>query len=80
MKNMDFNTMQRVQDLISERDMNMNQLSKMSGVPISTLRRAKGRGSQLSLDTICRISDALNITLGEFFKDSAFAYSDQESA
>ncbi len=80
MNNLDFNTMQRVLDLLDERGMNMNQLSKMSGVPISTLRKAKERGGQFSLDTVGRICNALEITYGEFFKDSAFSCSDAESA
>lgn len=60
-------TMQRVHDLVKERNMSISQLSKKSGVAPSTFRRADERGTQLAVDTIFRICNALDISMSEFF-------------
>ena len=63
-------TMQRVHDLVEERNMSISQLSKKSGVAPSTFRRADERGTQLAVDTIFRICNALDISMSEFFAES----------
>ena len=60
-------TLERVNVLLSERDMTLNQLAKLSNVSPSTLRNTKRRAGQLKIDTIERICDALGISLSEFF-------------
>ena len=60
-------TMRRVNDLISQRNMTLYQLAKISDVSPSTLRNTKRREGQLKIDTIERICAALGITLSEFF-------------
>ena len=60
-------TMQRVHDLVEERNMSISQLSKKSGVAPSTFRRADERGTQLAVDTIFRICNALDISMSDFF-------------
>jgi len=60
-------TVQRVHDLVAERNMSLSQLSKKSGVAPSTIRRAEERGTQLAVDTIFRICNALDISMSEFF-------------
>ena len=62
-------TLGRVYDLISERDMTLYQLAKISDVSPSTLRNTKRREGQLKIDTIERICAALGITLSEFFAE-----------
>ena len=62
-------TMRRVNDLISQRNMTLYQLAKISDVSSSTLRNTKRREGQLSIDTIERICAALGITLSEFFAE-----------
>ena len=62
-------TMRRVNDLISQRNMTVYQLAKISDVSSSTLRNTKRREGQLSIDTIERICTALGITLSEFFAE-----------
>jgi DNA-binding Xre family transcriptional regulator len=57
----------RVQDLVAERHMTLYQLTQVSGISDSTLRSTRRRGGQLTVDTIERICDALDITLSEFF-------------
>ena len=63
-------TVQRVHDLVAERNMSLSQLSKKSGVAPSTIRRAEERGTQLAVDTIFRICNALDISMSEFFSVS----------
>ena len=64
------NTISRVQELADERGLTLCQLSKICDLSESTIRAAKKRGNQLSVDTIERISDALDISLSEFFADA----------
>ena len=56
----------RVQDLVAERHMTLYQLTQVSGITDSTLRSTRRRGGQLTVDTIERICDALDITLCDF--------------
>ena len=62
-------TANRVRELLDERKMSLSQLSKVSGVSPSTLRRAEDRGTQLAVDTIYRICVALGITMSDFFRE-----------
>lgn len=64
------NTINRVQELADERGLTLCQLSKICDLSESTIRAAKKRGNQLSVDTIERICEALNISLSEFFADA----------
>ena len=64
-------TVRRVQDLVAERHMTLYQLTQFSGISDSTLRSTRRRGGQLTVDTIERICDALDITLSEFFAEQA---------
>lgn len=64
------NTINRVQELADERGLTLCQLSRMCDLSEATIRTAKKRGNQLSVDTIERICEALNITLSEFFTDT----------
>lgn len=67
---LDLNTITRVQELADERGLPLCQLSKICDLSEATIRTAKKRGNQLSVDTIERICEALNITLSEFFTDT----------
>ena len=64
------NTINRVQTLADERRFTLCQLSKICDLSESTIRAAKKRGNQLSLDTIERICEALYISLSEFFAET----------
>ena len=66
----EMDTLGRVYDLISQRDMTLYQLAKISDVSPSTLRNTKRREGQLKIDTIERICAALRITLSDFFAES----------
>ena len=65
------NTITRVQELADERGLTLCQLSKICDLSEATIRIAKKRGNQLSVDTIERICEALNMTLSEFFADTS---------
>lgn len=57
----------RLNELLSQRNLTVYQVSKLAGVSRSTLNNAKTRGGQLSVDTIERLCAALGITLRDFF-------------
>ena len=65
------NTIARVQELADERGLTLCQLSIICDLSEATIRIAKKRGNQLSVDTIERICEALNMTLSEFFADTS---------
>lgn len=64
------NTINRVQELADERRLTLCPLSKICDLSESTIRAAKKRGNQLSVDTIERICEALDISLSDFFAET----------
>ena len=64
------NTINRVQTLADERGLTLCQLSKICSLSEATIRLSKKRGNQLSLDTIERICEALDISLSDFFAET----------
>ena len=63
------NTITRVYELLDDRALSLTKLAEMSGVDYSTIKMAESRNTQLSVDTIERICNALGITLSEFFAE-----------
>ena len=63
------NTITRVYELLDDRALSLTTLAEMSGVAYSTIKMAESRNTQLSVDTIERICNALGITLSEFFAE-----------
>lgn len=63
------NTITRVYELLDDRALSLTRLAEMSGVAYSTIKMAESRNTQLSVDTIERICNALGITLSEFFAE-----------
>ena len=63
------NTITRVYELLNDRALSLTKLAEMSGVAYSTIKMAESRNTQLSVDTIERICNALGITLSEFFAE-----------
>ena len=61
------NTIQRLYELMQERNLSLNKLANLSGIKYSTLQMAVKRGGQLSIDTIERICAGLDIPLVSFF-------------
>ena len=60
-------TLNRLNHLLAERGMSLFALSKASGIHYSTFDSAKRRSGQLSIDTIERVCETLQIPLYEFF-------------
>jgi len=61
------NTIQRLYEIMRERNLSLNKLANLSGIKYSTLQMAVKRGGQLSIDTIERICAGLDIPLVSFF-------------
>ena len=68
------NTITRVYELLDDRALSLTKLAEMSGVAYSTIKMAESRNTQLSVDTIERICNALGITLSEFFAEPKAGY------
>lgn len=62
----------RIVELIKERQITMNALANLSGVPRPTIVTMT-RSSTVKLSTIYGICEGLGITLQEFFASSLFA-------
>ena len=62
------NTIQRVIELADERNLSFYQLSDICDIPYTTLKNAKTRNTQLSVDTVERICLGLGITMADFFQ------------
>lgn len=61
------NTVDRAIQLAKHNGISLLQLSKNSGINYSTIASAKRRNTQLSVDTIQRLCDSLNISLRDYF-------------
>ena len=62
-------TIERVKELGNERKISLFKLSVLCDVPYPTLKTAETRNTQLSVDTIERICNGLEITMADFFQD-----------
>ena len=60
----------RTKELCEERQISINHLAKMSGVPASTVKNIiYGNSKNPGVQTIAKICRALGITLAEFFEE-----------
>ena len=63
----------RINDLISERELNVSKLSTLAGISRSTLSKfLSGKRQNLRIDIIEYICEALEIKLKDFFDDKVF--------
>ena len=61
----------RIKELCEERQISMNHLAKMSGVPASTVKNIiYGNSVNTGIVTLNKLCQALGITLAEFFTES----------
>lgn len=60
-------TIHQLNELLADRNLTLYEFAKDSSISFSTLNNAERRGNQLSLDTIERICEELNIKMYEFF-------------
>ena len=63
----------RIKFYLKDKNMNVWNLCKMSGIPCSTISTfMSGKTELLKLDTLLHICEGFNITLKEFFDDPLF--------
>ena len=58
---------ERLKELMEERDLNINSLSKKSGVPWNTIKNFYVRKTVPNVITIAQLCKGLGITLAQFF-------------
>ena len=72
-------TVSRFQELMDARSIRPNELANLSGVTPSTVySMLDERRRELSINTIKKLCDGLDITLGEFFSTEVFDNLEQE--
>ncbi|MBC5581645.1 helix-turn-helix transcriptional regulator [Anaerofilum sp. BX8] len=70
---------ERILELCEERDLSVNKLCMISGIPQSTLNNLiSGRNNSVTVSTIKKICDGLGISLEEFFHSDIFRILEQE--
>ena len=69
----------RFQEIMKERNIRPNELAHLSGVTPSTVySMLDERRKELSINTIKKLCDGLEMTLGEFFSAKVFDNLEQE--
>ena len=53
----------KVEKILKERNISIYRLAKMTNIPDTTLRSYRLKGSEPSFTKVCKIDDALNISL-----------------
>ena len=72
-------TVLRFQEIMKQRNIRPNELANISGVTPSTVySMLDDRRKELSINTIKKLCDGLEITLGEFFSADIFDNIEQE--
>ncbi len=66
MEDLDLDAMERIRGMLEARGWSLPELSRRSGICLSTLRSARKRGSRLCLSSLKCICDAFGVTLAEF--------------
>ena len=70
---------QRFEELCAQKGIRMNELATRSGVTPSTVySMLDPKRREISITTIKKLCDGLDITLGEFFSTSGFDALEQE--
>lgn len=70
---------QRIFELCRERGLTINRLSTLSGVPQSTLNNfVGGRNHSITVSTLQKLCDGLEITIAGFFSSECFREIEQE--
>ncbi len=69
----------RFEEICKERNIRPNELANISGVTPSTVySMLDNRRHDVSVITVKKLCDGLNITIGEFFSDELFNSAEQE--
>ena len=69
----------RIQELCEERNITVNKLAILSGITQSTLNNVvSGRNHSVTVSTLKKICDGLDITIQDFFASAVFSNLEQE--
>ena len=69
----------RLQEILKERNMRLNELANLSGITPSTVYSMMDeKRKELTINVIKKLCDGLDITLGEFFSAPVFDDLEQE--
>ena len=69
----------RIEELCSERNITVNKLAIMSGVTQSTLNNiVSGRNKSVTVSTLKKLCDGLEISILDFFSSEIFSNLEQE--
>lgn len=69
----------RINELCRERNITLNKLAFVSGVTQSTLNNVvSGRNKSVTVSTLKKICDGIDITIIDFFSSPVFAELEQE--
>ena len=69
----------RIRFYLKQKNMNVWNLCKMSGIPCSTISTfMSGKTELIKLDTLLHICEGFNITLGKFFSEPTFDTAEQD--
>ncbi len=72
-------TVSRFQKIMEERGIRPNELANLAGVTPSTVySMLDERRKEVNVNTIKKLCDGLEITLGEFFSDELFDHLESE--
>lgn len=72
-------TVARFLEIMKQRNIRPNELANLSGVTPSTVySMLDGRRRELTINTIKKLCDGLDMTLGEFFSTELFDHLEQE--
>lgn len=59
----------KVEEILKERNLTIYRLSKMTGIPGTTLRNYRLKHSEPSFVNACKIADALGVSLDDLRED-----------
>lgn len=69
----------RILELCTQRELSINKLCTISGITQSTVNNiVSGRNNSVTVSTIKKICDGLDITIQDFFNSSLFIGLEQE--
>ena len=69
----------RLQEVLKERNMRLNELANLSGITPSTVYSMMDeRRKEITINVIKKLCDGLDMTLGEFFSSPIFDELEQE--
>ena len=66
MEDLDLDALARIEGMLEDRGWSLPELSRRSGLSLSTLRSWRMRGSRICLGSLKCICDAFGVTMAEF--------------